>query len=33
MNESFGKLALIIGFVALWFVLNKWVLPRFGIRT
>jgi hypothetical protein len=33
MSESFRSLALVIGFVAFWFVLNKWVLPRLGVKT
>jgi hypothetical protein len=33
MNESLGKLAFVVGFVALWFVLNRWVLPRLGVKT
>lgn len=24
---------ILIGFVAIWFVLNRWVLPRFGVPT
>jgi hypothetical protein len=24
---------LVIGFLALWIVLNRWVLPRFGVQT
>jgi hypothetical protein len=24
---------LILGIVAVWFVLNRWILPRFGIQT
>ncbi len=33
MNESFRPLAFAVGFLAFWFVMNRWVLPRFGIRT
>ena len=33
MNQSYGSLAFFAGFMAFWFVLNKWVLPRFGVRT
>jgi hypothetical protein len=33
MNETFGPVAFLIGFLAFWFVLNKWVFPKFGIRT
>ncbi len=29
MNEF----ALFLGMIALWVVLNRWVLPRFGIST
>ena len=24
---------LVIGFLAFWIVLNRWVLPRFGVQT
>jgi len=24
---------LIIGFVAVWYVLNRWVLPKMGVQT
>jgi hypothetical protein len=24
---------IILAVLAVWFVLNKWILPRFGIRT
>ena len=33
MSESIRPLVLLVGFLAVWFVLNKWVLPRLGIRT
>lgn len=33
MKDSFSSLALVVGFVAVWFVLNRWVLPHFGVRT
>ncbi len=33
MSESFRSLALVIGFLAVWLVLNKWVLPRLGVKT
>lgn len=33
MSESFGLLTLWIGILALWFVLQKWVLPHFGVKT
>lgn len=26
-------LLLLIGIVAVWYVLNRWVLPRFGVQT
>ncbi len=28
-----SSLALFLAIVAVWFVLNKWVLPRFGVPT
>lgn len=28
-----SSLALFLVIVAVWFVLNKWVLPRFGVPT
>ena len=33
MSESYRPLALMAGFLAVWFVLNKWVLPHFGVKT
>lgn len=33
MDEIFGPFAFFAGFMALWFVVNKWVFPKFGIRT
>jgi hypothetical protein len=24
---------LLLGIVAVWYVLNRWVLPRFGVQT
>ena len=27
------ELLIVAGFVALWFVLQMWVLPKFGVRT
>jgi hypothetical protein len=27
------SILLVAGFVALWFVLNRWVLPKFGVPT
>jgi hypothetical protein len=26
-------LLLLIGFVAIWYLINRWVLPRFGVQT
>lgn len=23
----------IVGFIVIWFVINRWVLPRFGVKT
>lgn len=33
MKDSLGALALIAGFVVVWFVLNRWVLPGLGVKT
>lgn len=33
MSEKIGPIGFLVGFLALWFVLNKWVLPKLGIRT
>lgn len=30
---DFSQLGLFLGIIALWFVLNRWVLPWFGIST
>jgi hypothetical protein len=26
-------LLLFIGVIALWYILNRWILPRFGVKT
>lgn len=26
-------LLLLIGVIAVWYILNRWVLPRFGVQT
>ena len=26
-------LLLLVGIVAVWYILNRWVLPRFGVQT
>jgi hypothetical protein len=33
MSESLGLMAFAVGFLGFWIVLNKWVLPRFGVKT
>ena len=33
MSEQIGGIGFLVGFFVLWFVLNKWVFPKFGIRT
>jgi hypothetical protein len=30
---SWEQLAILVGVVAAWIVLNRWVLPRFGVST
>ena len=27
------SILILAGVVALWYVLNKWILPRFGVQT
>lgn len=27
------EILIVVGFVALWFVLQMWVLPKFGVST
>jgi len=27
------SLLLLLGIVAVWYILNRWVLPRFGVQT
>jgi hypothetical protein len=27
------SLLLLLGIVAAWYILNRWVLPRFGVQT
>jgi hypothetical protein len=33
MSESLRALVLVAGFLGAWFILNKWVLPRLGVKT
>ena len=33
VSELLGPMAFIFGFLGVWIVLNKWVLPRFGVKT
>jgi hypothetical protein len=28
-----SELLLLLGVVAVWYILNRWVLPRFGVQT
>jgi hypothetical protein len=28
-----SELLLVVGFIAVWYALNRWILPRFGIAT
>jgi hypothetical protein len=28
-----SEILLLVGFLAAWFVLNRWILPRFGVAT
>jgi hypothetical protein len=28
-----SELLLLLGVVAVWYLLNRWVLPRFGVQT
>ena len=28
-----GDLLLILGVVAVWYILNRWVLPKMGVQT
>lgn len=27
------ELLILVGIVAVWYILNRWVLPRFGVQT
>jgi hypothetical protein len=27
------EVLLLVGFIGAWFILNRWVLPRFGVQT
>jgi hypothetical protein len=27
------SLLILLGIVAVWYILNRWVLPRFGVQT
>jgi hypothetical protein len=31
--ENIKEVLLVVAFVAAWFVLSRWVLPRFGVGT
>jgi hypothetical protein len=33
MSDNLRQFALVVGFTAAWIVLNRWVLPRFGVQT
>ncbi len=33
VKEIGMELLILAGAVALWYVLNKWILPKFGIET
>jgi len=33
MNSSSGQIAFWIGILGLWFILNRWVLPKLGFKT
>jgi hypothetical protein len=33
MNSSSGQIAFWAGFLAFWFVLNRWILPKLGVKT
>ena len=26
-------LLLLVGIIAIWYILNRWILPRFGVQT
>lgn len=28
-----SELLLLLGVVAAWYILNRWILPRFGVQT
>lgn len=30
---DYSDLLLLAGIVAAWYILNRWVLPRFGVQT
>ena len=32
-GTSVKEVLIMIGFIGVWFVLNRWVLPRFGVQT
>ncbi len=33
MIQNWLPFALIVGFFGLWFVMNRWILPKMGIST
>lgn len=31
--DSLGTVLIVVGVMVGWFALNRWVLPRFGVKT
>ncbi len=32
-KTAMKEILVLVGFLVIWFVLNAWVLPRFGVKT
>jgi hypothetical protein len=32
-EENMKSIFILIGIVAAWYILNRWILPRFGVET
>ena len=33
MGDTLSSVGVVLGAVALWFAMSRWILPRFGVKT
>lgn len=33
MEATLSELFILLGIFAAWYILNRWILPRFGVQT